>query len=379
MKRNLLNYLLVAFVLTPFISVGQVTITNSTFPVPGDTLRTITTDDVSGFDKSLTGGDLTWDLSNISGGFLSETIYSDPADGDSTNLFPDADLLDNSTQQEIYYQTFNNKIVEIGRSGLDPVLNLIDLTFENDGEAVFRRAPMAFGDVYNDVSDFFVKTDASALPDSLLALFPISPDSLRLRVETSHDDVVDAWGTLILPNGSYDVIRVKRTTTTDSELGAFTTFFGWVTIDPAVFGNLGGLLDLLGENTVVSYQFFANDNKEIMATFTEDFDGNLITANYKGDMTTSTGFINLKEENILTYPNPTYGDVTFELMNLPHDNYKVVVYNIIGKKLWSSKIDFFEGKLRADLSHLKKGTYFYSILNGSGKKVATRRIMIITP
>jgi len=380
MKRELLKYFVFGLALLPMAMSGQITITNSTFPAAGDTLRTVTTFDFSGFDKSMVGADLTWNLTAASGGFMTEVVYEDPEEGSSSAFFPDADLLDNSTLQEIYYQTFNNKIVEIGRSGLDPVLNAIDLTFENEGESVFRRAPMSFGDVFTDNSSFFVKSDASVIPDTLLEQFPITPDSLRLLVETKNDDVVDAWGSLELPGGTYEVLRVKRTTTTNAELGIYAgPFIGWLNIDPEVFGNLGGLLDLLGENTTVSYRFFANDNKEVVASFTEDMDGNLASMTYKGDMTTSVPKVNYKKENILTYPNPTFGNVTFQLMNLPHDNYEVVVYNIIGKRLWSSKIDFFKGKLEADLSHLQKGTYFYSILNGKGQKVTTRRLMIMTP
>jgi hypothetical protein len=381
MKINLRKFFVIGFGLLPFMSFGQTTITNSIFPVPGDTLKTVTTVDLPAFNKEMVGEDLTWDFSGVNGGFLTETIYTEPENGENADMFPGADLLDNSTLQEIYYQSFNNKVIEIGRSGLDPVLNLLDLTYENDGESILRRAPMSFGDAFSDNSSFFIKADASVLPDSLLGGLPVMIDSMRLRVITEHEDEVDAWGTVLLPGGTYDVIRVKRTTTTNAELAAKVGFLGWITVDPTnpLFASLGDLLSLLGESVTVSYQFFANDNKEIIANFNEDPDGNLVSFAYKGDLTTSLGKIDLKEENLLTYPNPTFGEVTFQLMNLPHDNYSVVVYNILGKQLWSSEIDYFEGKLRADLSHLKKGTYFYSIINGSGQKIASRRLMIITP
>lgn len=381
MKINLLKYFVIAFALLPFVSHSQVTINNSIFPVPGDTLRTVTTINFSGFDKDQVGADQTWDFTDVSGGFLVETIYSEPEVGESSDMFPDADLLDNSGLQEIYYQTFNNKVVELGRSGLDPVLNLVNLTFENDGESVLRRAPMSFGDAFTDESSFFIKAGADVLPDTLLENIPVAVDSMRLLVETTNEDEIDAWGQVELRNGTYEVLRIKRTTTTNAVLGAKVPFFGWVDVDPdnELFGGLGELLSLLGESTTVSYQFVANDNKEIIATFNEDLDGNVVSMTYKGDVATSVAKINLKEENLITYPNPTFGDVTFQLLNMPHDNYKVEVYNVIGRKLWSSEIDFLEGKLRADLSHLQKGTYFYSILNGTGQKVTTRRIMIITP
>ncbi|MEM9547951.1 MAG: T9SS type A sorting domain-containing protein [Bacteroidota bacterium] len=382
MKVTLLKKILVGFMLLPLFANGQTTITNSIFPVPGDTLRTITTFNLPEFDKNLVGGDLYWDLSNTSGGFLSETFYAEAEAGGAFDMFPDADLLDNTTLQEIYYQTTDDKIVEIGRSGLDPVLNLLDLTFENDGEAVFRRAPISFEDTFSDNSSFFIAASGDALPDSLLALIPAQVDSLRLLVETGNEDEVDAWGTVELPGGdTYDVLRIKRTTTTNAVLGVKVPIFGWINVDPSnpLFAVLGDLLDLLGESTADSYIFLADGEKEVIASLNEDTEGNLVSFSYKGDMTTSINKIDRKKEDILTYPNPTFGDVTFQLINLPHDNYQVVVYNIIGKQLWSSDINFIEGKLRADLSHLQKGTYFYSIVNGAGQKVTTRRLMIMTP
>lgn len=382
MKINLLKYFAIAFMVLPFCISAQVTIDNSIFPVPGDTLRTVTTFNFSGFDKEVVGGNNAWNFTTGGGGVLSENFYSEPEEGMAADLFPDADLLDNSSMQEIYYKSFNNKIVEIGRSGLDPVLNLIDLTFENDGESILRRAPMSFGDAFSNESSFFIKADAAVLPDSILGDLAASVDSLRLLVETGHEDEVDAWGTVSLPNGeTYDVIRIRRVTTTNVVLGAKIIILGWVDVDPnnPLFGSLGEFLSLLGESTNVSYSFFANNNKEIIASFTEDADSNLVSMTYKGDMTTSIAKINLKEEDLLTYPNPTYGNVTFQLINMPHDDYKVVVYNILGKQLWSSEINFLEGKLNADLYHLRKGTYFYSILNGKGQKVTTRRLMIMTP
>ena len=381
MNINLLKFVFSALLIIPMTLQGQVTIDDSTFPVPGDTLRTVTSFNFDGFDKEMTGEDLFWGLTNVSGGFLTETIYIEPTEGVASDLFPDADLLDNSTLQEIYYQTLDDRIVEIGRAGLDPVLNLIDLTFENEGENLLRRAPMSFGDSFMNESSFRIQVPGSEIPDTLLDLLPIVPDSMRLIVEELDEDVVDAWGTVEIPGGTYEVIRVKRTTTTNVQLAAKVPVLNWLVVDPAnpLFAGLGPLLDLLGETVEMSYAFVANDNKEIIASFAENEEGELVSMTYKGDVTTSVGKINLKEEDILTYPNPTFGDVTFKLVNLPHDNYKVVVYNILGKQLWSSDIDFFEGKLVADLSHLRKGTYFYSVINGQGQKVATRRLMIITP
>lgn len=381
MKRNIP----LACFLTATLGFGslnaQITVTNSIFPVAGDTLTTIGAADATGFDRELVGADQVWDLTGIPEGITIETFYIDPEEGESADMFPDADLLNKSGNQEIYYRSFNNKIVEIGRSGLDPVLGAINLTFENDGEAVLRRAPMSFGDVYDDASSFSIAAPSSVIPDTILPGVTGIVDSLRLTVETENDDEVDAWGTLMMPERNYDVIRVKRTTTTDAILEVKVPVLGWSTLDASnpLTPLLGDFADLLGASTTTSYQFFTDGEKAILANISYNEEDELTGFQYKADVSTSVGDVYTKPGSVHTYPNPTYGRVSFELQNLPKDNYEILVYNIIGKELWRSPVDPATSRINADLGHLRKGTYLYSVIDSKGRKVTTRRLVIITP
>ncbi len=381
MKKKLQSLFAFLAIILPSVLVGQITVTNSIFPVPGDTLRTVSAEDAGGFDTDMIGSNLEWDLRGITSDEAILTIYTEASEGDATDTFPDADLLDKSEAQEIYYKSFNNKIVEIGRSGLDPVLNAINLSFTNDGESVLRRAPMSFGDAYDDESSFRIGAPATVIPDTLFPGLSTLIDSIRLTVETENDDFVDSWGTLRLPDGDYDVLRLKRTTSTNAILEVKAPFIGWSVLDEnnPLTAALGDFADLLGETITTSYQFYGNEDKEILANLTYDDQGILINATYKGELSTATEEIDFRNVGVKTYPNPTYGDVTFELTNLPKGEYNVVLYNIIGKRLWSDRFDNNSGRLNANLSHLKKGTYLYSIVDKNGRKVTTKRLMIITP
>ena len=53
MKKNLQSIIAFLAIILPTALVGQVTITNSIFPVPGDTLKTVSATDAGGFDPSL--------------------------------------------------------------------------------------------------------------------------------------------------------------------------------------------------------------------------------------------------------------------------------------------------------------------------------------
>ena len=177
------------------------------------------------------------------------------------------------------------------------------------------------------------------------------------------------------------MLRLKRTTSTNAVLEVKIQLFGWSVIDETsqFFGALGDFADLLGETITTSYQFYGDEDEEILADLTYDDEGALINASYKGEITTSAQEIDFKDVGVKTYPNPTYGDVTFELTNLPKGDYSVVLYNIIGKRLWSNQFNNNSTVMNVNLSHLKKGTYLYSIIDGNGRKVTTKRLMIITP
>lgn len=382
MKKNLQSIVAFLAIILPTVLVGQVTINNSIFPVPGDTLRTLAANNDAGFDPGIVGENLEWDLRGLSNDQVTLTIYSDASEGDAIEMFPEADLLDKSDAQEIYYKSFNNKIVEVGRSGVDPVLGILDLSVNNDGESVLRRAPMSFGDAYDDDSSFKITSPSSVIPDELFPGLTGFIDSIRLTVETENNDFVDSWGKLRLPNDDYDeVLRIKRTTTTNATLEVQVPGLGWSLLDEnsIFYEALGEFSELLGETITTSYQFYANDNKEILANLTYDDEGTLLTSIYKGELITSTSDVDFREVGVATYPNPTYGDVTFELKNLPKGEYSIALYNIIGKKLWSNNFDKNSEVMNTNLGHLKKGTYLYSILDENGRKVTTKRLMIITP
>jgi hypothetical protein len=82
--------------------------------------------------------------------------------------------------------------------------------------------------------------------------------------------------------------------------------------------------------------------------------------------------------NLFVSPNPSYGHVLFFTENLKKDSYEVRVFNIIGIELWkSSFLISGDRTLEVDLSHLRKGTYFYSLKNSYGQIITTKRLVIL--
>ncbi|HEX8349507.1 MAG TPA: T9SS type A sorting domain-containing protein [Hymenobacter sp.] len=77
------------------------------------------------------------------------------------------------------------------------------------------------------------------------------------------------------------------------------------------------------------------------------------------------------------YPNPSRGQVTVQLNQKSGANYKLRVSNIIGQEIRSIalKPELTNAGLPVDLSDLRTGVYFYSLVV-DGKVTTTKRLVL---
>lgn len=86
------------------------------------------------------------------------------------------------------------------------------------------------------------------------------------------------------------------------------------------------------------------------------------------------------ERSVVIYPNPTFGEVFFDLVNYPKGSYRLEVYNVVGAKVYS--YDFppsSNSALKVDLSHLNRGIYQFAIFDANDKRLTTQRVNIVYP
>ncbi len=82
---------------------------------------------------------------------------------------------------------------------------------------------------------------------------------------------------------------------------------------------------------------------------------------------------------IFVYPNPSFGNFYIQMKDIPNGNYTFNLYNIIGKKLHTIPFTNQNGeKILIKLEGLSKGTYIYSVDSPEGKKIQTKRLMIMS-
>lgn len=356
---------------------GQITVSNAVFPQAGDTLFTrIDVTPMINFQPK--EGMQNWVFNGLSSPALVETIFRDPDFGSST-FFNNANMvniLDNGP--EYYYRADDTSFVELGYYGVDPFVGFIMVNARYSQPLILRHAPLNFGDVHQQSTDLLIPISSEIIPDTLLSSLPVRPDSLRLRVGIQRNDTVSAFGTLTLNQVNFEVLQEKRIEERSIYFDAKVPFLGWQDITQFIateFPQFGaGTMD-----TITSYYYFSEGVQEPVAVVNVDDRDTPQRVEFKDmQVTSSTRVYNLKDIEITASPNPGIGLIEFRVKNAPLGNYKVKVRNIIGQSLWEKSF-FIQGKeeLNVDLTHLKRGTYFYTLIDENGNSLITKRLIII--
>ena len=330
---------------------------------------------------TLPGGNQLWDFTTLQISQTAETVYRSAGAGMNTNSYPGADLVIIGQTGETYFNVTANKFEALGYSGGDPAGLGLNVLAKFSPVVVERFSPLNFFDINSQMTDLSLPFSTDQLPDSLFQGAPFTPDSIRVRLNTSRLEVVDGWGTCQIPGGSYPVLRQKRTEYTTTNLDVYLGgFLGWV--DVSQFGG-GGFSDFLGTDTTITYRFISGTEKEEIAIATMSNDLSTVEAvRYKNN-----GLSDAAEPgdspgsaNIQAHPNPAVEFVNFNCSNLPRDNYTLKIYNIVGKVVWKANYALNGNKvIYLALDDFKKGAYLYSLSDGRGNIIGTKRLVILKP
>lgn len=274
--RNVSMAIVVALAARP-AALAQITVTNATFPAAGDTLKTaIASNPAIGVSVyTPPGGPQTWDLSGLQQGALKNNIYKPASQGTMGAQVPGAELFTvNSPGTEDYYNVTSNRFELQAYYGIAPYDLLANNLFDYAPPLADREAPLNFFDIYQSASNITEAFPPSAFPPSLIAALPGTLDSLRYRTSVSRVDVVDAYGSLIIPGGTYNVLRKKRTEYRETRLDGKILPLGWLDItDNAFKAGFQGL----GVDTTVTFFFYNDVVKEPIAEVTFNNEQNATT------------------------------------------------------------------------------------------------------
>jgi hypothetical protein len=359
---------------------AQITVTSATFPIAGDTLFYALDFDPAGINAATPpGGNQLWDFQNLQAEETDEIVYRPASAGMDVGAFPTAELVVIGTDGETYYNVTANKFELLGYTGASDASFGVDIIAKFQPPFAERHAPLAFFDIFQQSTNLTLPFSTEDLPDSLLQGAPFVPDSVRVRLTSQRLDVVDGWGTVIIPGGQYPSLRLKRTEYRTTAIDVLVPLIGW--IDVSQLGG-GGLGNFVGTDTTVSLRFISGTEKEEIAVATLANDQATVErVRFKNNLTSPVIETSAPgSANVQAFPNPAVEWVRFDCTNLPADEYTLKIFNIIGKEIWKETHKIAGNKsIRIELEDFKKGTYLYSLVDRRGKVIGTKRLVVLKP
>ena len=351
---------------------AQITIENTVFPDVGDTLHYAFGNQPGAINQIFTppGAGQQWDLSNLQPTQFWDQVMNDPQTGTAAASFPGATVFFNSfnSGDEVYLQVTGNQVTDMGYSGLDQLGLGMNLLYKKEPHLELSWTPANFFDIRQSVSNVLTAFDAPIAPPVLQELVPTA-DSFRIRVTYQRLGTIDAWGTLAIPGGTFEVLRKKETEYKSSAVDVKVAPLGWIDIS-----TIGGqqIIPLLGTDTLTKFHFLNNVSKEPIAVCSLNTDQNEVSGvQYKvvSPPPVRTDEVMTEKELLSLYPNPARHSITLR-WELPEDaEVRIVVSDATGRlmhTLLDEHVSAGPQLTQHSLPSLQPGLYFVQVLtNGA--------------
>ncbi len=344
--------LLLAILFLPTVIFAQVNITEVDMPNIDDTIR-ISTSTTFLADPALTGTDFIWDFSDlISASQTVDTFVSVASTPVTYNwifnnpiLYPPAasiarannkvpvSIPDNpfipALEVTDTYDFLKETSSEFSKLGFASMFNGLPLPMKYDNPEVYYQFPVTYEDSYSSISF----AEASI------------PTIGYYGQTVSRSSEVDGWGTLILPSGTYDAIRIKSV----------------VNITDTLFVEQYSMGFPFSRPETIEYRWLTPGCK--IPQLQIDVTNMATTATFQ-DPWVATGNNELLLGNkpaIQVWPNPAKGNLNISYSDSEKSDSRLKILTLGGKTVYSQNINNSVSTLDLKAIGISKGMYIISI------------------
>ncbi|MBI2259971.1 MAG: T9SS type A sorting domain-containing protein [Flavobacteriia bacterium] len=232
--------------------------------------------------------------------------------------------------------------------------------------------PATYNTDFNDVGEFFTPTiyfplglPSGTIPGTDTAYV----DSVKANVIIDRNSIIDAWGSITTPYGTFNYLRQKVSDTTDviSDLYVTTeSFLGTNSFWASDFG-----ISIPGTSftdTSISYFYYTNalsaNGVSLIAEIQTNAQGIVTLArcsriyNPAGIIETENSLI----ENI--YPNPVNLTLIIKALN---NNNMINIYSSEGELIYNQ--NYSSSQISIPVEHLNSGNYFIEVFSNNSRSV----------
>lgn len=344
-KARLFSF--VASLLFSFSSLAQITLESTDLTAIGDQILRYV-DTIPAYGPGGDGPNQVWDFSAAVADTLNNTDVITVASTPFASTFSGSTYaMTNNNLSYLYFIHDANSMTTTGAAG-DLLNNGDQIESPFSDPLILHQFPRTYGSNFNDTYAFVTEASGNGLPT------PIPVHSVRLTHDGHVYDTTDAYGTLITPTGTYDVLRVKSVDfTTDLLEYKLFSFSQWATFGTTV-------------DTSVSYSWHAKEEKLAIAEFAYDSIGNPARFTYSTVPPVVTTGISGADDNsdFTIYPQPTSAQLCIK-SSMPFTNAYAQVYSLEGKMILNEKVN----SACFDVSELDAGMYLLRLTTADGKEL----------
>jgi hypothetical protein len=209
--------------------------------------------------------------------------------------------------------------------------------------------PVEYQNTYNEV---YVEETVFASPEP-------GADSIKITINVEETTTIDAWGTLMIPLGSYQVLRQKNDRTS---------------IDSTFFQIAGNWMFFFAfEDSSTSYSWWTNDPSVGFQVFDLSVDGESgETTDVSFLFSTTVGLPENSNVEARVYPMPVK-DIMFIEFEKPMSG-ELTLLNVQGQLVARQNVDH-TNRIQLSVSQLPKGIYVYRFTDHSGNAVSSGKVM----
>jgi hypothetical protein len=305
--------------------------------------------DLNTIEISAAGPDQFWDyflLSDQSNDTLSilkvdETPY--------VEFFPQAEIALTSNFEKFYYESLEPEGVKImGLSIINPIdTSVTIIPYEFEGIAL--PFPLNYEDSYT----FNYAFNQYLSPQD--GIIPGSDDSTWIRSRVNIDIDVDAFGTLTVPAGTFEVLRLKQISEKTDSVYIFNELQEW------------------------EYFNIYNESSNTYLFYTKNIGASLLTITERENQVTALSFlkgfiidqiINPEQQISKVYPVPAQDRLSLDVLN--EGSYRI--YSMDNRLMDSGQL--VKGQNVLDISKLGVGVYFIQSSNYAGHSNQNVRFIV---
>ena len=380
--KSIIYILISSFI--PTAIAAQILLTNSYFPVAGDSFKvaTATTATTKLVRLTAAGSNQSWNYNFLrsarnSTAYSTERYRAIATDTTALRQYPDGELVRQTDSGEVaILNRTTTKLELLGFKNFNlGNFSLPGVVFRYAPPINERHAPLSYNlPAITLISNFTAAVPSSALPDSLLTRLPIRPDSVRVNYRISRQDKTDSWGTILIPGAAFavPVLRERRFEESEIRIEVKVSIFPWVDITSTLVSALGSDFRP-AKDTTISYHFWSNTTKQPLVVIKTNGRDSVTSVDYKwqaivAGLNTEGG---KKEMSLSLYPNPSKAnnETILEIKDCFSSSYAVSILDVQGKIVSSiSDKNPSSERFLVKIPPLPKGLYFIQFLAESRLK-----------